>query len=278
MFDLLQYNFIQNAFAAAILASIACGIIGVYVVVKKIVFISGGIAHASFGGIGLGYYLGISPMLGVLPFSLVSALIIGTVSKKSKIPEDSAIGIIWSLGMALGVIFVYLTPGYAPDLMSYLFGNILTVPRSDLYLMLALDMVIVGSAYLFYKEFIALCFDEEFTTVQGLPTEKLYLFLLCIIALTIVVLIRVVGIILVIALLTIPASLSRKFTHNLRRMMLISVILGSVISIMGIGLSYALDVPSGATIILVLSVIYGLVALGAEVFGERGALPDFKEP
>jgi zinc transport system permease protein len=199
---------------------------------------------------------------------LLSALIIGTVSKKSKIPEDSAIGIIWSLGMALGIIFVYLTPGYAPDLMSYLFGNILTVPRFDLYLMLALDIIIMGSVYLFYEEFLALCFDEEFTIVQGLPTEKLYLFLLCIIALTIVVLIRVVGIILVIALLTIPASLSRKLTHNLRLMMLISIFLGSVISIMGIGFSYALDVPSGATIILVLSIIYGLVALGTE-FLER---------
>jgi len=278
VFDLLHYSFIQNAFAAAILASIACGIIGAYVVVKKIVFISGGIAHASFGGIGLGYYLGINPMLGVLPFSLVSALIIGTVGKKSKIPEDSAIGIIWSLGMALGIIFVYLTPGYAPDLMSYLFGNILTVPRFDLYLMLALDMVIISSAYLFYKEFLALCFDEEFTTVQGLPTEKLYLFLLCIIALTIVVLIRVVGIILVIALLTIPASLSRKFTNNLRLMMLISISLGSVISIMGIGLSYVLDVPSGATIILALSVVYGFVALGTEILGNRGVSQDLKEP
>jgi zinc transport system permease protein len=278
VFDLLHYSFIQNAFAAAILASIACGIIGAYVVVKKIVFISGGIAHASFGGIGLGYYLGINPMLGVLPFSLVSALIIGTVGKKSKIPEDSAIGIIWSLGMALGIIFVYLTPGYAPDLMSYLFGNILTVPRFDLYLMLALDMVIISSAYLFYKEFLALCFDEEFTTVQGLPTEKLYLFLLCIIALTIVVLIRVVGIILVIALLTIPASLSRKFTNNLRLMMLISISLGSVISIMGIGLSYVLDVPSGATIILALSVVYGFVALGTEILGNRGVSEDLKEP
>ncbi len=269
MFDLLQYSFIQNALAAAILASIACGIIGVYVVVKKIVFISGGIAHASFGGIGLGYYLGINPMLGVLPFSLVSALIMGTVSKKSKIPEDSAIGILWSLGMALGVIFVYLTPGYAPDLMTYLFGNILTVPRFDLYLMLGVDIVIVGAVYLFYKEFLALCFDEEFTTVQGFPTEKLYLFLLCIIALTIVVLIKVVGIILVIALLTIPATLSRRFTHNLKQMMLISIVFGTVISVAGIGLSYALDVPSGATIILVLSLVYGLVAFGMGILENR---------
>ncbi|HOW15797.1 metal ABC transporter permease [Methanosarcina sp.] len=272
MFDLLQYTFIQNALIAAILASIACGIIGSYVVVKKIVFISGGIAHASFGGIGLGYYLGINPMFGLLPFSLLSALVMGTVSRKSKIPEDSAIGILWSLGMALGVIFVYLTPGYAADLTTYLFGNILTVPRIDLYLMLALDIIIVGSVYLLYKEFLALCFDEEFTTVQGVPTEKLYLFLLCIIALTIVVLIKVVGIILVIALLTIPATLSRKFTHNLKKMMLISTAFGTVISVTGIGLSYALDVPSGATIILVLSFVYGLVAVGMDMFEGRLSL------
>jgi zinc transport system permease protein len=278
MFDLLQYSFIQNALAAAILASIACGIIGVYVVVKKIVFISGGIAHASFGGIGLGYYLGINPMLGVLPFSLVSALIMGTVSKKSKIPEDSAIGILWSLGMALGVIFVYLTPGYAPDLMTYLFGNILTVPRFDLYLMLGVDIIIVGAVYLFYKEFLSLCFDEEFTTVQGFPTEKLYLFLLCIIALTIVVLIKVVGIILVIALLTIPATLSRRFTHNLKQMMLISIVFGTAISVAGIGLSYALDVPSGATIILVLSLVYGLVAFGMGILENRRISGDLREP
>ena len=272
MFELLQYTFIQNALLAAILASVACGIIGAFVVVKKIVFISGGIAHASFGGVGLGYYLGINPMLGVLPFSLLSALVMGTVSKKSKIPEDSAIGILWSLGMALGVIFVYLTPGYAPDLMTYLFGNILTVPRFDLYLMLAIDIVIVCAVYLFYKEFLSLCFDEEFTTVQGVPTEKLYLFLLCIIALTIVVLIKVVGIILVIALLTIPATLSRKFTNNLKRMMLISIVFGTVISVTGIGLSYALDVPSGATIILVLSLVYGLVAFGMDMLESRRVL------
>ncbi len=277
MFDLLHYSFIQNALAAAILASIACGIIGVYVVVKKIVSITGGIAHASFGGVGFGYFLGINPMLGVLPFSLISALVMGTVGRKSKIPEDSAIGILWSLGMAIGVIFVYLTPGYAPDLMTYLFGNILTVPRFDIYLMLALDIVIVGSVYLLYKEFLALCFDEEFTTVQGLPAEKLYLFLLCIIALTIVVLIKVVGIILVIALLTIPACLSRKFTHNLKQMMLISIAFGTVISIAGIGLSYVLDVPSGATIILVLSFVYGFASVGMEMLEGRKVSGNLKE-
>ncbi|MDD4749318.1 MAG: metal ABC transporter permease [Methanosarcinaceae archaeon] len=270
MLELLQHSFMQNAFAAAILASIACGIIGVYVVVKKIVFISGGIAHASFGGIGLGYYLGINPMYGLLPFSLLSALALGTVSKKSKIPEDSAIGILWSFGMALGIILVRLTPGYAPNLMTYLFGNILTVPRFDIYMMLGLDLIILGTVYLFYKEFLALCFDEEFTTVQGLPTQKLYLLLLCIIALTIVVMIKVVGIILVIALLTIPAALSRKFTYNLKKMMFLSSLFGGLVSVSGIVFSYLFDLPSGATIILVLCLLYGLVGFGKELLERKG--------
>ncbi|MCD4797733.1 MAG: metal ABC transporter permease, partial [Methanosarcinales archaeon] len=212
MMELLQYEFIRNAIMAGILASISCGIIGVYVVVKRIVFISGGIAHASFGGIGLGYYLGINPILGVLPFSIASALSMGWVSKRSRLPEDTAIGILWAMGMSIGIILVSLTPGYAPDLMTYLFGNILTVPFSDIVLMLVLDAIIILVVYSFYKEFLALCFDEEFATVRGVHAERLYLILLCLIALTIVVLIRVVGIILVIALLTIPAAMSRQFT------------------------------------------------------------------
>ncbi|MCD4816702.1 MAG: metal ABC transporter permease, partial [Methanosarcinales archaeon] len=222
MMELLQYEFIRNAIMAGILASISCGIIGVYVVVKRIVFISGGIAHASFGGIGLGYYLGINPILGVLPFSIASALSMGWVSKRSRLPEDTAIGILWAMGMSIGIILVSLTPGYAPDLMTYLFGNILTVPFSDIVLMLVLDAIIILVVYSFYKEFLALCFDEEFATVRGVHAERLYLVLLCLIALTIVVLIRVVGIILVIALLTIPAAMSRQFTSNLKKMMMLS--------------------------------------------------------
>jgi len=225
--ELLQYEFIRNAIMAGILASISCGIIGVYVVVKRIVFISGGIAHASFGGIGLGYYLGINPILGVLPFSIASALSMGWVSKRSRLPEDTAIGILWAMGMSIGIILVSLTPGYAPDLMTYLFGNILTVPFSDIVLMLVLDAIIILVVYSFYKEFLALCFDEEFATVRGVHAERLYLILLCLIALTIVVLIRVVGIILVIALLTIPAAMSRQFTSNLKKMMLLSINSGS---------------------------------------------------
>ncbi|MBC7084872.1 MAG: metal ABC transporter permease [Methanomethylovorans sp.] len=256
MLEILQYSFMKNAILTAILASIACGIIGVYVVVKKISSLSGGITHASFGGIGLGYFLGTNPLYGLIPFSLLSALIMGLVSRRSKVSEDTATSILWSLGMALGIIFIYLTPGYAPDLMTYLFGNILTVSTSDLHLMLGLDVLILIIVYAFYKEFMAISFDEEFATVIGVAVERIYLLLLCLIALTIVLLIKVVGIILIIALLTMPASLSAHYTYNLRNMMYLSIFFGTFFSIMGLILSYALDIPSGATIILVMSGVY----------------------
>jgi len=249
--EVLQYEFMQNALIAGLLAAVACGIVGVYIVVKKVVFISGGIAHASFGGIGLGYFLGINPVLGAMFFTLVSALSIGLVTRRTRLPEDTAIGILWSMGMALGIIFVGLAPGYAPDLFSYLFGNILTVPTFDLMLMLILDAVIITVVLLLYKEFLFLSFDEEFSTVAGVPTERLYLLLLCLVALTVVVLIRVVGIILVIALLTIPAALARQFTHSLKKMMLLAILAGVVFTFSGLWLSYLLDLASGATIILV---------------------------
>lgn len=254
--DILQYEYMRNALISAVLASIACGIIGSYVVVKRIVFISGGIAHASFGGIGMGYYLGINPVLGILPFGIASALGIGWITKRSNLPEDSAIGIFWASGMAIGVIFLNLTPGYAPELMTYLFGNILTVPFFDVIVMLILDIIIASLVYLFYKEFLALSFDEEMTAVLGVPAEKLYFLLLCLIALTVMVLVRVVGIILVIALLTIPAALSRQITSDFKRMIFLSVIFGGIFSTGGIGISYMFDMPSGATIILVMSIFY----------------------
>jgi len=251
MIEILQYEFMRNALVAALLASVACGIIGVYVVIKRIVFISGGIAHASFGGIGLGYLLGVDPVLGVVPFSIASALGIGIISKKTNLPEDTTIGMLWVMGMALGVIFIGLSPGYAPDLFGYLFGSILTVPFSDIILMSILDVIIISVVFLLYKEFLALSFDEEFATVVGVPTKYLYSILLCLVALTIVVLIRIVGIILVIALLTVPASISKQLTHNLKKMMVFSIFLSSVFSISGLWISYELNLASGATIVLV---------------------------
>jgi zinc transport system permease protein len=255
MLEVLQYDFMRNALIAGVLASIACGIVGIYVVTKKIVFISGGIAHASFGGIGLGYLVGISPVLGALLFALASALGMGLVVKKTRLPEDTAIGILWAMGMALGVVFIGLAPGYAPDLFSYLFGNILTVPFSDLILMLVLDVVIVGVVIALYKELLALSFDEEYSTVIGVPVEALYLLLLCMIALTVIVLLRVVGMILVIALLTIPAALAKRFTYDLRKMMAMAVIFGVIFTLGGLWLSYVLDLASGATIILLSGIV-----------------------
>jgi len=250
MLEALQYEFMRNALMAGLLAALACGVIGVYVVVKRIVFISGGIAHTAFGGVGLGYLLNINPILGALIFSLASALGIGFAIRKTKLPEDTAIGVIWAVGMALGIIFIGLAPGYAPDLFSYLFGNILTVPAIDLIFMLVLDIIILTVVVMFYKELLALSFDEEFSTVVGVPVGKLYFLLLSMIALTVVVLIRVVGIILVIALLTIPPTLARQFTYDLRKMMLLSIVFGAVFTFGGLWLSYELDLASGATIIL----------------------------
>ncbi|MCD4800741.1 MAG: metal ABC transporter permease, partial [Methanococcoides sp.] len=185
-----------------------------------------------------------------------SALTIGTFSKRTDVAEDTIIGILWSMGMAIGIIFIGLTPGYAPDLMTYLFGNILTVPQSDITMMLALDAIIILVVYVLYKEFMALCYDEDFSTVAGIPVEKLYLLLLCLIALTVVVMIRVVGLILVIALLTIPAALSREFTDDMRKMMFLSIFFGTAFTIIGLMLSYYFDIASGATIILVMSSFY----------------------
>ena len=248
--EVLQYEFMQNALLAGLLAAIACGIVGVYVVVKKIIFISGGIAHASFGGIGLGYLAGFSPVLGALIFSLAAALGMGYVTRRTRLPEDTAIGILWAIGMALGIIFIGLAPGYAPDLFSYLFGNILTVPASDLLLMLILDVAIIGIVIAFYKEFLALSLDEEYSTVIGVPVEALYLLLLGMIALTVVILLRIVGMTLVIALLTIPAALARQFTYNLGKMMMLAIIFGIIFTFGGLWISYALDLASGATIVL----------------------------
>ncbi|MDD2252179.1 MAG: metal ABC transporter permease [Dehalococcoidales bacterium] len=251
MIELLQYQFIQNALIAGLLSSIACGVIGSFVVVKRMVSISGGIAHASFGGIGLGYLLGFNPVAGALAFSLGSALVMGTVSRKTRLSADTSIGVLWATGMAMGVIFIGLAPGYAPDLFSYLFGSILTVPRSDIILMGIIDGVILLVVFMFFKEFSALSFDEEFTRILGVPSFALYLVLLCLIALTVVVLIRAVGIVLVIALITIPAAIAYQFTRSLKKMMLAAVIMGMLFTTAGLWLSYQLDIASGATIILV---------------------------
>jgi len=261
MIEALQFEFMRNALAGALLASVACGMIGTFVVVKRIGYISGGIAHAAFGGIGLGYWLGINPLLSLVPFSLASALGIGIVSKKGKVAEDTAIGILWAMGMAIGILFIGFTPGYVPDLFSYLFGNILTVTRNDIYFIIALDLVIMLIVFALYKEFLALAFDEEYAEVSGVKTMFIYLLLLCLIAVTIVMLVRVVGIILVIALLTIPAAIAKQYTRSLGKMMFLAVFTSAVLTVGGLWFSYEFNIASGATIILLSGAAFAVSSL-----------------
>ncbi len=261
MIEALQYEFMRNALMAGLLASVACGIVGSFIVVKRLVFISGGISHASFGGIGLGYFLGVNPILGAIFFSILSALGIGVISKKATRREDTAIGILWALGMAVGIIFIGLTPGYAPDLFSYLFGSILTVPRFDLTLMAVLDVVIIGIVYVLYKELLAVSFDEEFALIVGVPVNLLYALILCLTALTIVVLIRIVGVILVIALLTIPAAISEQLSQNLKKIIIFAVLISALLTFTGLWFSYIFDLASGAAIILIAGTAFFAVLL-----------------
>ncbi len=261
MYEIIQYGFMQNAFIAAVLVSIACGFVGTYVVIKKIVFISGGISHAAFGGIGLGYLMGLNPIITAIPFSILTALSIGFLNKKVELSEDTAIGILWSVGMALGIIFVNLSPGYAPDLLSYLFGSILTVPMFDLIIMFILDLIILFTVLVFRREFTAICFDDEFSKVIGIPSEYMYMLLLCLVALSVVVLIKAVGVILIIALLTIPAAISKNFTYNIHKLMAYSTFTGIILTFIGLWLSYLFNLASGATIVLVLGSAFVLVSL-----------------
>jgi zinc transport system permease protein len=261
MLEFLSYTFMQNAVIAALLVSVACGIVGSYIVIKRIVFISGGISHAAFGGIGLGYFLGVNPVLAAIPFSMLSAMGMGMLSEKVNVSEDTAIGIFWSLGMAIGIIFINLTPGYAPDLFSYLFGSILTVPTSDLIIMFILDIIIITTVFLFRRELLAVSFDEEFAGVVGMHSRGVNLLLLCLVALSVVVLIKVVGVILVIALLTLPAAISKQFTTNLNRLMALSVAAGMLLTVAGLWLSYVFNLASGATIVIVLAVAFVVASL-----------------
>jgi len=259
--EILNYEFMRNALFAALLASVACGIIGSYVVAKRLVFVSGGISHSVFGGIGLGFFLGINPLITLIPFALLCAIGIGLIHKQTKLPADTAIGIFWAFGMALGVFFISLTPGYVPDLFSYLFGNILTVPSFDLTVIAILDTVIALIVFLLYKEFLAISFDEEYAEVSGLPVNLLYLVLLCLIALTVVILIRIVGVILVIALLTIPAAIAKPYIRSFGTMILVSIIIGALLTVTGLFISYQLNYASGATIILLSCLTFTLSSI-----------------
>lgn len=261
MIEALQFEFIRNALVAGLLASVICGIMGTLVVVNRIVFLSGGIAHASYGGIGLALYFGWPLMLGTIGFAFVAAMVMAAISLRARHRADTIIGVIWALGMALGIILVDLSPGYNVDLMSYLFGSILTVPKSDLLIMLAMGMVIAALVTYYYKDLLALSYDEEFARIRGVPVKGLYFTLIGMLAVTIVLVIQVVGLILVIALLTIPPYIVEKYARSLAQMMVGSSILGAVFTVTGLWLAYRFNLTSGASIIVVSGIAFVISAL-----------------
>jgi zinc transport system permease protein len=267
LFTLLQYQFIQNAIIASMLASIVCGIIGVIIIEKKLVMMSGGIAHTSFGGVGLGYFLGIEPVLGALFVSVSASLGICYIKRRGRTRSDVLIGLFWSLGMALGTIFIALTPGYPPDLASYLFGSILTVTRADIYLMALIAFVIaiiVISLFEYWKSFI---FDQEFAAITGIRTVFLEYLLFIMIAISVVALIRVVGIILVMALFTAPTAIAGMFLKSLKSRMIISTIIGCFFCLIGLFVSYAINIPSGAAIVVISVICYLLFYVVNSIIG-----------
>lgn len=262
MLEALGLPFFQRVLLAGLLASVACGVIGSYVVAKRIASLTGGLSHAAFGGVGLGYYLGFPPILGAAGFGLAAALVVGVAQRRFASGLDTLISVVWAVGMALGIVFVALAPGYAPDLMSYLFGSLLFIPWQYVAVVGVLDAAILVCVLLFHRIFEAVCFDEEYAEVAGVRAEGFFLGLLALAALAIVTLIRVVGVLLAIALLTIPAATARPWVKSLRTMMALAVAACVVSTTGGLFLSYGLSeafgisIPPGPMAILLAAIFY----------------------
>ena len=260
--ELFQYTFFQHALWGSLFASIACGIIGTYIVTRRLVFISGGITHASFGGIGIGLYAGISPLLSAAIFSVLSAFGVEWLSKRSDMREDSAIAVFWTFGMAVGIIFSFLAPGFTPELSSFLFGNILTITATDILMLALLSITLCLFFGLFLKPIVSIAFDREFARSQRMPVTFFEYALMMFIALTIVACLRMVGIVLAISLLTLPQMTANLFTYNFKRIILLSIGIGFLSCVGGLLLSYQLQVPSGASIIFISILIYAIAKIG----------------
>lgn len=266
--DLFRYSFLQYALLAGVLASIACGIVGTYVVTRRITSVAGAIAHSILGGMGAARYcqvvLGWSwfdPLVGAVAAAMISAVLIAWVRIVARQREDTVIGSVWAIGMAIGLLFISKTPGYNEDLMSYLFGSILMVTPEELWLIGALDALVVTVGLLFYNKFLAVCFDEEFTRIRGMRVEVYHTLLLCLTALTVVLLVTVVGIVMVIALLTLPAAAASHFSRKLWHMMVLSSLFTILFTATGMAASYGPDLPAGATIIILAGAVYLAVVI-----------------
>lgn len=262
--EILEYSFLMNALMAAVLSGVACGVVGTYIVSRRLVFMSGGITHSSFGGIGIAYYMGMNPVLGAMVFAVLSALGIEAMSggrgdRGGVVGQDSAIGILWSLGMAVGIIFVFLTPGYAPNLMSFLFGNILLVSVDNLWWLFIFDVLLVFLFVLFYRVIVYTALDGEYARSAGLPVRVISSLMLVLVAVGIVLNIKVVGIVLLISLLTIPVAIVSELTHSYIRIMIFSSLVAIVGTVGGLVVSYNVNIPAAATTIVVLAAGYGVV-------------------
>lgn len=258
MSELLAFDFMQNAFLGSLVVSLICGVIGTLIVINRMVFIAGGIAHGSYGGVGLALYLGLSPLLGASVFALILGGVMAYLTRQNNTRLDSLIGVLWAFGMAFGIIMSDLTPGYNVDLMSYLFGAILSVASEDLYAMGSVLVLILLFVGLYYRQLIALSFDSKFAQLRGVNTTVLYTVLILVIALSVVMCIRAVGLILVIALLTIPPYMAEKYTASIGSMMVISSVFSLLFCILGLLLSYHFNLSAGACIILVATVGFSL--------------------
>lgn len=259
--ELFHYLFFQHALLGSLFASIACGIIGTYIVTRRLVFISGGITHASFGGIGIGLYAGISPLLTAAIFAVLSAFGVEWLSKRSDMREDSAIAVFWTFGMAVGIIFSFLAPGFTPDLSSFLFGNILTITQADILLLGILSLALSLFFALFLRPIVAIAFDREFARSQHMPVALFEYILMMFIALTIVACLRMVGIVLAISLLTLPQMTANLFTHRFKNIIFLSIGIGYISCIGGLLFSYSYQIPSGAAIIFISIIIYAVSKL-----------------
>ena len=257
--EILEYSFSQNALLGSLLASILCGMVGTYIVARRLVFISGGITHASFGGIGLGVYLGVNPVLTAMAFAVASAFGVEWMSRRGDVREDSAIAMFWTLGMSVGIICCFLSPGFMPDMPSFLFGNILTIGMPDLWLLAAVALVAGLVFVFFYRQILSVSFDSTFARSQGLPVSIIEYGMMALIALTIVSTLRLVGIVLAISLLTIPQMTANLFTFSMKRIILASMAIGWIDCLVGLAISYHWNVPSGASIIFVSILFYVLL-------------------
>lgn len=269
MFDILSYNFFQNALLGVLTVSIAAAIIGTYIVTRRMVFIAGGVTHACFGGLGLGYFLGVSPILMAGVFAVASSLGVEWLSTRHRVREDSAIGVVWALGMAIGTLFIFLTPGYVPELNSFLFGNILTITSGDLAVFALFLVILVLFFAVFYRLIIACSFDRDFARTQGLPVAAINCIMTVLVAVCIVLTIRLIGIMLLLTLFTMPQMIAETHTRRFLPMMLMSVAWSVVCSVLGLLFSYYLNVPASSTIVLTLILAYAAVRVVMAVDNKR---------